>query len=521
MKKKTQWLYAAMIPAGVMLAGWMLWGCFGTESFGVFLEKALYSLSDNWGWWFMVVSMLALVFALSLVVFKYGDIKIGGKDAKPDFGYWNWCVMSICGGIGTGILFWAMGEPMYHFMMPPVAVGVEGGSRDAAVFAIAQTMWHWSFVQYCLYAVVAVGFALLIYNWKKPLSLGSVIEGATGRQIPWLRTLFHIIIIFFMTCSVSNSMGVGLMQIGAGLNNVFGVSENAILYFFIAAVIGIIFIVSCVSGISKGLKYVSNTCMYGFIILMLYVLVFGNTPFISKLGMESFGNMMDNIWSRTAIFNAMAEEDLWPADWIIQYFAALISVAPMIGMFLSRMAKGRTIREFVLVQVLVPSLFCIVWIAIWGGQALFLQTSGTLDIWASVQQLGMQHTIYLVLSSFPGGKVLIILFLVTVCLSFCTYADPMSAALATLCTKNLEVDDEAPRALKIIVGVTFCVVSWALVVSGGTNSIRGMFTIDGLIVSLICLFIMVTAFIMSGKTLKSDKHGIVPLKYNESVTSEE
>ena len=486
--------YAAFWPAYIILIVFIICGVFFQKAVGSFLNTALYGMADIVGWYINLLSLIAVILAFVVLLMKYGDVKIGGKDAKPDFKMFNWCAMSICGGIGTGLLFWAMGEPIFHFATPPVGAGVEPFSREAGIFAVSQAMWDWSFVQYAMYSLCAVAFGLAVYNRKKPLSFGSVINGAFGRDLPKLETVIHGFTIFCLCGAVANSMGVGLMQIGAGVESVFGIAQSPVIWLIAATAIAFVFILSCVSGLGNGLKKLSTFTIIVFLAILVYVFIFGDTKFMTKIGTEAVGNILDNFGKKTVMNNTMADGDNWPADWIIQYWASFIVYAPVIGMFLSRLAKGRTVKQFVLVNLFVPSLFCWVWIAIFGGMTISLQTTGAVDVWDAVNNLGMQATVFQILASLPLGEILTVVFLIAVFGSFCTLADPMAAVLATVSVRGLSVDDEAPRKLKILMGVTISAMSYLLVASGGVNSVKGMFVIVGLPISLILILCIVAAF---------------------------
>ena len=246
--------HLALWPALALLAVLIGFGVFKTEALGSLLTTILYGMANSFGWFFCLFTIIAIILTFVLAFSKIGSIKIGGPDATPDYKTWNWITMSLCGGIGTGLLFWAMGEPMYHFMTPPVAAGVEGGSRGAAIFSISQTMWQWSIPQYCLYTICAVAFALTAYNAKKPLAFGPVLDSAIGKKSKGLETFVHALSIFTMCGAVACSMGVGLMQIGAGLANLFGLNPSPVVWLVIAAIITAVFTLSCVSGIGSGLK---------------------------------------------------------------------------------------------------------------------------------------------------------------------------------------------------------------------------------------------------------------------------
>ena len=397
----------------------------------------------------------------------------------------------------NGIVILGDWGPIFHYMQTPTAIG-QAQTRTAGIFAVAQAMWDWSFIQYAMYAVCGAAFAVLCFNKGKSLSISSIVECVTNKKIPWLNTLVTCLVIFCLMGATANSMGVGLMQIGAGLETVFGIAQSPIVWILIAAFVSTIFILSCVSGIGKGLKIISSICMYFFIFLLIFVFIFGNTPFIGKITSEAIGFIIDHWGTQTMLMNAMAPKDTWFSEWSVMYWNSFIMYAPIIGMFLARMGKGRTIRTFMLVQVLVPSVFCIIWIGIFGGQTIFLQTSGTLDVWNAVQTSGMQATVFQILGSLPGSKIITVLFLCTITLSFCTLADPMASVASTLSVDGLSADDEPPKKQKVLVGIILAAVACTLVISGGTTAIKGMINLNGLLQSVVMILCAV-AFFKSGK----------------------
>jgi len=395
-------------------------------------------------------------------------------------------------------------------MRPPIAIGIEPESRDAAIFAVSQAMFHWSFVQYFEYSLPAVAFALLTFNFQKPLSFSSLIETTFHRRIPWLTTLLHIACAWAVASGVSNSMGAGLMQISGGINAVFGVPQGPTMYLFITVFVATFFIISCLTGIHKGLSYVSTACMVCFIGLMLYVVCFGDFQFIGKIGSEAFGNIMDNFWSKITYNNTLVPEDQWPNEWPITFWNSFFIYVPVIGMFLARLGRGRTVRQFIVVEVLVPSLFCCLFIAIFAGMIMKMQTSGAVDVWARVQELGMQTALYQVLGAMPGGKVVQVVFLAAVILSFVTLADPNTSAMASLCTHNQEIDREPIKVIKIAVGIMVSAVAYLLVVSGGMDAVKGLLNVGGLLMTIPSLWLFLIIFRLCGTLLKTDNYLIKP-----------
>ncbi|WP_304507611.1 BCCT family transporter [Anaerotignum sp.] len=490
---------------GTLLIIEIVLGVFFTDAFGAVMSKMIYFVGDNFGWWIDMCAVMAVVLGICYVIFRYGDIRIGGEDAKPEYSTWQWFSISICGGIGCGLLFWAMGEPIYHFVNPPAAIGIQSQSREAAIFAVGQTMFDWSFVQYFIYTIPAVVFALLAYNCKRPLSFRALVTEITGKDRIWLTTLLHICCGYAVASGVSNSMAAGLLQISGGLNAIFGIPQNKQIYLFITVFVGTFFILSCLTGINKGLTYVSWACMLCFLGLMLYVIIVGDAQFIGKLGMESFGNIMDNFFGKITYNNALIEHDQWANEWPITFWNSFFIYAPVMGMFLARMGKGRTVREFMLVEILVPSLFCCLFIAVFSSTIIQMQVSGAVDVWANVQELGMQTALYQVLGEMHGGRIVQFVFLIAVCLSFVTLADPNTSAMATLCVHEQPIDDEPPKMVKIIIGIVVSIVAYLLVISGGVNAVKGLLNIGGLLMTIPTVWLFVSLPKIGGKLLKCKK----------------
>ena len=261
--------------------------------------------------------------------------------------------------------------------------------------------------------------------------------------------------------------------------------------------------------------------MICFFALLIYVVVFGDAQFIGKIGTEATGQILDNFFGKITYNNTLAPEDQWANEWSITYWNSFFIYAPVIGMFLARMGKGRTVRQFVLVEILIPSLFCCLFIAIFAGMIMKMQCEGIVDVWARVQELGMQTALYQVLGAMPFGKAVQVLFLVTVVLSFVTLADPNTSAMSTLCVYGQEIDSEPPRNIKIVVGVMVSVVAYLLVVSGGMDAVKGLLNIGGLLMTIPTLWLFLICFRLCGRLLKSKNHMIDPEQGSDDLKTVE
>ncbi|WP_308694796.1 BCCT family transporter [uncultured Sutterella sp.] len=486
--KKTELAKGIFWPSYLIAVGVIICGILNQKEFGAFLNKGLDWVSLNFGWWLVLFSLLIVLIVAGLAFSKAGDIVIGGPGAKPEYTTWQWFSMSLKGGIGTGILFWAMGEPIFHMAAPPAAAGAAAMSREAGIFAVSQTMLHWTIAQYAMYSICAVGIALMAYNRKSSISITSIFEPYVRSSLfPTIKTFITALSLICIVGALACSMAVGIMQINSGLDFFFGIPVNNVTGLAIAGAMVCVYVISCLTGIKKGMRILSSFCTMVFIGLMIYVLVAGPTLFVLDLGTESLGQLFNRFFEHSVILPTMTEGETWSKSWIIQFMAAFFVYAPIIGLFLARLGRGRTVRQFILMNIGAPSLFCIVWIAIWVGATVWLQYSGTMDVWQMVNTKGLEVTIFTILDSMPFARILAVFFIIAVFFSFSTMADSITGTMATLSTKNLGVEDEAPRWLKVIWGVSFGVIGYLLVASGGADSVRGMFTIVGLPISLIVI----------------------------------
>lgn len=474
------------------------------------LTGLLYKMGGDFGWAIELLIFFVFVGGLVLACTKYGNIKIGGEGAKPHYSMWNWIAMSICGAIGTGIIFWALGEPIYQYMGPASSAGVEPGSEAAATWAVSQTMFHWSFEQFAFYSVPAIALGLILYNFKKHVSYDPVAELALGRHNKALGNVFHFMIVFGMCAGVACSMGVGLMQIGSGIQHLTGVTSGKGMWLILAAIVTFIFVLSSVSGIEKGVKRMSSFTSYAFIFLLVAILILGPTAYILNMSTESFGVMLAELPKRTMITNAMFPDDNWSSDWWLQYVGSFIVYGPIIGVFLARIAYGRTVRQFILVNTFVSGGFCAVWCGVFGSLAVHLQSTGTFDVWGAVQEYGMSSTVYQLLDSLPFGKILIVVFIVTVCTSFCTIADPASSALANVTVIGGSIEDEPPKKIKMLYGIFMGALAYALIASGGQDSVKSIWIIVGvpmmIIIIALCIATMRSLGYLQRKKEAGDPH---------------
>lgn len=470
----TFWPGFTLLIAGITL------GLLYHEGLAAILCRTMDWIHVNFGWLEVSLGIIIVMFTAGVAFSPIGNIRLGGRDAKPEFTFWQWFALSLCGCIGIGILFWAMGEPIYHMMQPPLSLHIEPGSKDAGVFAIAQTTLHWTFAQYCFYTVCAAAIALVSYNRGYPLSVAAGMYSLFPEKYrPVVAPTVHAICLFSLCCAIATSMGAGLMQIGSGTGRIFGYTPGPGTWAAAAAIIIPIYVLSSYSGLRKGMRYLSTGTTRAFFLFMAIILFAGPTLFILGIGVESFGYFANNFFRNSTLLNTMQVNDKWPMQWLVPYMEIFFIFAPLLGHFLARMGKGRTIRQFILVNIIPPTIFCHFWIATFGGTAVFFQWSGLVDVWAGIQEFGMESMVYILLSQFPFSKILMGIFVVTIIFSFATMTDSLVATLAIISTKGVQVSEEPPKRLKILWGVVVGLIAFVLCISGGIEPVRGLISLAG------------------------------------------
>ena len=485
-------------PGFSLLVASIVVGLVYPEDLARILVNTMHWIHVNFGWLEVSLGIIIVMFTVGLAFSPIGDIRIGGKDAKPEFTFWQWFALSLCGCIGIGILFWAMGEPIFHMMQPPLSLNIVAGTKNAGVFAIAQTTLHWTIAQYCFYTVCGVAIALVSYNMNYPLSVAAGMYSIFPEKWrPALTPAIHAICLFSLSSATATSMGAGLMQIGDGAGRVFDFTAGPMTWAAAVAVIVPIYVLSSYSGLKKGMRYLSTGTTRAFLFFMALILFAGPTLFILGIGVESFGYFANNFFRNSTLLNTMQIDDKWPMQWLVPYMEIFFIFAPLLGHFLARMGKGRTVRQFILVNIIPPTIFCHFWIATFGGTAVYYQWSGLVDVWAGINNSGIESMVYIILSQFPYSKVLMGIFVVTIVFSFATMADSLVATLAIISTKGARADEEPPAKLKIALGVVIGLVAYVLCVAGGIEPVRGLISLAGFPM-MIFTFLMCVSLVKNG-----------------------
>ncbi|WP_052850094.1 BCCT family transporter [Streptomyces avicenniae] len=460
------------VTAAVTL-GFVLWGAVGTDSLADASSSALNSVIHNAGWGFVLAASAFVVFALWLAISRYGRITLGAEGEKPEFRTVSWVAMMFSAGMGIGLMFYGVNEPLSHFTTPPPGTSPhDAGERMST--AMATTLFHWTLHPWAIYAVVGMAIAYSTYRRNRRQTISAVFtpligerhaNGAVGRVI-------DILAIFATLFGSAASLGLGALQIGSGIEEV-GWLDNVgtgLLVLLIAA-LTTAFIASAVSGVAKGIQWLSNINMVLAGVLAVFVFVVGPTVLMLDLLPTSIGSFIDSLPGMAARSEASGGEDVagWLSGWTVFYWAWWISWTPFVGLFIARISRGRTIRQFVGGVILVPSAVSLVWFVIFGGTAMRLEEHGA-DL---TSQATPEGQLFAVLREYPIAGVTSVLVMILVGIFFVSGADAASIVMGTLSQRGTL---EPSRMVVVFWGVlTGAVGAVMLLVGGGESS-----ALDGL-----------------------------------------
>ena len=438
--------------AAVLSAVFVAWGILFTESLAAVFNAVLYNfLVPNFGWVFILASFGFLAFAVYLAFSKYGKIRLGAQDERPEFSTVSWVAMMFSAGMGIGLMFYGVAEPLTHMGTVPFGLA-EPNTKGAAQVAMEYSYFHWAFHPWSIYAIM--GLALAYFTFRKGMPnlvstafyplLGDRVYGPIGKTI-------DILAVFATLFGSATSLGLGALQINQGLNAVFGIGgRDAVgLAIVVIAVLTLCFIVSAISGVHRGIQWLSNTNMVLAVFLLLFLFIVGPTVFILNTFTQSIGGYLANIIPmsfRTASYGDSA----FVSGWTIFYWAWWISWAPFVGVFIARISRGRTIREFVFGVILAPSVVSFVWFSVLGGSAIDLQLTGVANI-SELAAANQPAALFATLQEFPLFWLTAMIAIILVALFFISGADAASVVMGMLSSKgNLH-----PRAWTVIVWGVF------------------------------------------------------------------
>ncbi|MGY1682113.1 BCCT family transporter [Geodermatophilus sp. SYSU D01176] len=486
--------------AAVVALGFVTWGFVTPEGLGSASGTALGWVMHNLGWLFVLLASAFVVFVLWLAASRYGRIPLGRDDEAPEFRTVSWIAMMFSAGMGIGLMFFGVAEPLAHYVSPPPGT-VAAESPEAVETAMATTLFHWSLHPWAIYAVVGLAIAYgtfrrgrrqLISAAFAPLFGARRTEGPAGKVI-------DILAIFATLFGSAASLGLGALQIGSGAEILGWAGDvgNGLLVGIIA-VLTAAFVASAVTGIAKGIQWLANTNMVLALVLAVFVFVAGPTVFILDLLPTTLGNYVADLGEMAARTEASGGDALaeWLSGWTVFYWAWWISWTPFVGLFIARISRGRTIRQFVTGVLLVPSVVSLVWFAVFGGAGIAAQRGGA----GIGGQATAEGQLFGVLDGFPLATLMTVLVMVLVAIFFVSGADAASIVMGSLSERGTL---EPSRPTVVFWGVVMGGVAAIMLLVGGDEALTGLQNLT-IIAALPFALVMVGLAVSLAKDVRSD-----------------
>ncbi|MFI6421687.1 BCCT family transporter [Streptomyces sp. NPDC050842] len=445
------------------------WAALGEDSFDSASSTALQWVLSNFAWLFVVAADTFLVLCVVIALSRFGRIRLGADDSEPEFTNLAWIAMMFSAGMGIGLMFYGVGEPLQHFLSPPPASGVPAGSGAAARTAMEYSFFHWTLTPWAIYGIAGLALAYAGFRKGRGNQLSSAFVPLIGarRAASWPGKAIDLLAVFATVFGTATSLGLGALQVAEGLNLTMGVENSTSTQLIIIVSLSAAFVLSAFSGLHKGVKWLSTLNIVLAACLMFFVFLLGPTVYILDTIPASVGGYLHQLLPMASRTGAFTDPD-WLGVWTIFYWAWWLSWAPFVGTFIARISRGRTIREFLMGVLLVPSGATVVWFCVMGGTAIRLQSTGEADLATAVAD-GPEASLFAMLDALPIGTVTSVIAMILVMTYFVTSADSASLVMGSLTSRR---SLHPPTWLVVTWGVLMAAVAAVLLVVGGLNSLQ-------------------------------------------------
>ncbi|TDB66871.1 BCCT family transporter [Arundinibacter roseus] len=435
------------------------------------------AMMNSFGWLFSVSALLFFGLCLAAYVSPLGRIRLGGAQARPFLSRWRWFAVTLCTTIATGILFWGTAEPLFHLHAPPPSLAIEPNSRAAARFAVSTMYMHWSLIPYGMYTLAGLMFALVYHNLNQPFSLGSMLFPVFGHRVHRsLGTLIDSICLFCLVAGMSASLGAGILIITGGLQELAGISYSILSMGCVAAAIVLAFVASAASGLLRGIRILSEINLSIFILLGFFMFVAGPTTFLLSFGAEAMGEYLTHFLERSLLGTLTPDVD-WARSWTIFNWTNWLAWTPITALFLGKIARGYTVRQFIVYNLFLPALFACLWIMVFSGTSIHMDLlSSDSPLYAVLnQEGGASRVIFSILNKLPLSVLTSVVFFLTAFLSYVTAADSNTSAMSGISVKGLKtIEEEPPFFVKAVWGILIGLIAWIMVSFAGDGREKGL-----------------------------------------------
>ncbi|WP_312120658.1 choline transporter [Kosakonia cowanii] len=456
-------------------------------------------VSSTFGWYYMLAATLYIVFVIYMACSRYGAIKLGPEQSKPEFSLLSWSAMLFAAGIGIDLMFFSVAEPVTQYMQPPEGAGQ---TMEAARQAMVWTLFHYGLTGWSMYALMGIALGYFSYRYNLPLTIRSALYPIFGKRIngPIGHTV-DIAAVIGTIFGIATTLGIGVVQLNYGLKVLFDVPEGLTAQMALIVLSVVIATISVTSGVDKGIRILSELNVALALGLILFVLFMGKTDFLLNALVLNVGDYINRFMGMTLNTFAFDRPTQWMNSWTLFFWAWWVAWSPFVGLFLARISRGRTIREFVLGTLIIPFTFTLLWLSVFGNAALYEIIHGD----AGFAQEVMAHAergFYSLLAQYPAFKLSASVATITGLLFYVTSADSGSLVLGNFTSKLKDINSDAPNWLRIFWSVAIGVLTMGMLMTNGISALQNTTVIMGLPFSFVIFFVMAGLY----KSLKVEDH---------------
>ena len=475
--------FAVFLPPFLLMALAIIGILFSPDHFFSISNTINQWILDRFSWLFSVTSFIVVLTCVFILLTPFSNKKLGPEGTQPLLRPWQWVSVTVCTTTATGMLFWATAEPLFHLYQPPASLNIAPGSPEAATFALSTMYLHWSFTPFAIYTVSALAFALACHNLGERFSISSALIPLLGtRKARHFGGFFDSAAIFSLMAGMSASLGTGALVLTGGVNQLFDSGSGSTVLALVIGFIVITFIASSVSGLQKGIARLSSLNTTVFIIVAIITVIFCASTDLLNGAVNAFSIYIKEFIPRSLTTN-LNSDDPWALNWSVFYWANWFSWAPVVGLFLGKIGRGYSVRAFMVVNFIIPSLFSIVWMTVFSGTILQMDLANGGAFFQTLLDKGEGAVIYQLLSGLPGESLLIPVFLFVAFLSYVTASDSNTDAIASLCVQpcRSELDStKIKRSIKILWGLLIAFIAWFMTAHSSIEGIKMLSNLGGL-----------------------------------------
>ncbi|WP_319022793.1 MULTISPECIES: BCCT family transporter [unclassified Halomonas] len=480
---------ATFYPSLALLGGMTILALVNS-AFLLKLTRAVHEfLMDQFSWLYALSAFALVLVAAGTLFSPIARLRIGGKSAKPILSKWQWCSITLCSSVAIGLLFFAAAEPIFFMSAPPSTMDVEAFSTESGVNGIASLYMHWSFTTYAIYTVPALMFAIAHYNLGMKFSISSAMTAALPINMgPITRQIVDALALIALVAGMVASLGTGAMMLGGGINRLFGIEVTDTLIGALCMIVMLASALSAATGLLKGIRFLSSWNARALVVMAALVLIFGPTSFITNGGIDALGRYLSG-FIKNSLNTGTINENGWPRAWTLFFWANWFAWAPVTSMFLGKISRGYSVREFLLFNFIFPASFVLVWCATFGGLSVFTELNSANILSQALQNSGPGDVIWVLLEQLPMAMLFVALFLGLSLVSYVTAADSTIDAISGMCCNgnaNSEVNS-SPYYIKLVWGAIISIITLVLTVSGGLEALKMISTVGGFIGLLIVM----------------------------------